>query len=555
MKIAKKLLLILLALTLSVSLVFTLASCGDNTPEDNDGKTEEPETPNEPEDKDEPVKKETFTVTFDSNGGSEVASQTVEGGKYLEKPANPTRKGYTFLGWYVEDEKWSFIGYVVAKNITLTAKWEPIGTAGLKYSEIDNGLSVIGYVGRATEVVIPEIVDEKPVIEIAEEAFYGNTSITSVTIPDSVTSIGNVAFCYCYNLTSVTIGNGVTSIGSSAFYACTSLKSVTIPDSVTSIGDDAFRNCTSLEYNKYDNALYLGNSTNPYLCLVKADNTSITSCNIHNNTKFIHRSAFESCRSLTSVTIGNSVTSIGDFAFSWCLSLTNITIPDSVTSIGDGAFNYCSSLTSVTIPDSVTSIGERAFYWCTSLTSVTIPDRVISIGDEAFSDCTSLTSITVSAGNPNYKDIDGNLYTKDGKTLVQYAIGKTATSFAILDSVTSIGDYAFSGCTSLASVTIGHGVTSIAEGAFAFCTSLTSITIPDGVTEIGDYAFYYCTSLTTITIPDSVTSIGDFAFNYCTSLTTINYLGTEEQWKKIKKGYVWDFNSGDYTVVYNYTEE
>ena len=204
----------------------------------------------------------------------------------------------------------------------------------------------------------------------------------------------------------------------------------------------------------------------------------------------------------------------------------NILIPSeynglSVTSISDYAFQFCTSLTSIVIPDSVTSIGEGAFAFCSSLASVTIPNSVTSIGDEAFSNCDSLTSITVDENNEYYKSIDGNLYTKDGKTLIQYARGKQATSFTIPDSVTSIGERAFYGCSSLTSVTIPNSVTSISDYAFKFCTSLTSIVIPDSVTSIGDDAFFDCKSLTSIEIPDSVTSIGDGAFYGCTSLTSI----------------------------------
>ncbi len=233
-----------------------------------------------------------------------------------------------------------------------------------------------------------------------------------------------------------------------------------------------------------------------------------------------------------------------------------------VTSIGNEAFRGCSKLTSITIPDGLTNIGEYAFYNCSKLTSITIPDSVKSIGEMAFSGCRSLTSINVSENNANYKSIDGNLYSKDGETLILYAPGKTATTFIIPDSVASIGDGAFSGCSSLTSITIPDSVTSIGGGAFDGCSSLTSITIPDSVTSIGNCAFYGCISLTSvniggsvtsigygaflgcskltsITIPDSVTSIGGSAFSYCTSLTSITFNGTKSQWQAISKGEYW----------------
>ena len=237
--------------------------------------------------------------------------------------------------------------------------------------------------------------------------------------------------------------------------------------------------------------------------------------------KEIGYKAFYGCTNLTSVTIGEGVTTIGGRAFYYCSGLTSVTIPDSVTTIGSYVFERCSSLTSVTIGEGVTTIGYGAFWACSSLTSVTIPDSVTTIGDRAFSYCSGLTSITVSENNENYKSINGNLYTKDGTVLVQYAIGKTDTTFVIPDSVTTIGDFAFSDCSSLTSVTIPDSVTTIGSYAFSGCSSLTSVTIPDSVTTIGDYAFYYCSSLTSVTIGEGVTTIGNYAFYYCRSLTSV----------------------------------
>ena len=248
---------------------------------------------------------------------------------------------------------------------------------------------------------------------------------------------------------------------------------------------------------------------------------NITSIVIPNSVTSIDKWAFEHCTSLTSITIPNSVTNIGAYAFEDCSSLTSITIPDSVTNIGAWAFLDCTKLTSITISDSVTSIDKGAFSSCTSLTSITIPDSVTSIGDFPFRNCSKLTSINVDANNTSYSASNGILFNKNKTEIIRYPEGKTATSYIIPDSVTSIGEAAFEDCTSLTNITIPDGVTSISDDAFLECDNLASITIPDSVTSIGYRAFGRCTSLTGITIPDSVTSIGNSVFSSCSKLTNI----------------------------------
>ncbi|MQO09484.1 leucine-rich repeat protein [Prevotella copri] len=237
---------------------------------------------------------------------------------------------------------------------------------------------------------------------------------------------------------------------------------------------------------------------------------------VREGTEVICDDAFRWCESLQSVTIPNSVTSIGDEAFSWCVSLQSVTIPNSVTSIGDQAFSGCKSLQSVTIPNSVTSIGDGAFSSCKSLQSITIPNSVTNIGDGAFCGC----NICFFICNSTYFQNDAVcLFNKD-KTAIVSTI-KDCVNYIIPNSVTSIGDGAFSWCKSLQSVTIPNSVTSIGDGAFSSCKSLQSITIPNSVTKIGDYAFLSCESLQSVTIPNSVTSIGEGAFSWCKSLQSV----------------------------------
>jgi len=211
-----------------------------------------------------------------------------------------------------------------------------------------------------------------------------------------------------------------------------------------------------------------------------------------------------------------------DYNYDWASQITSFSLGDKVEIIPDGLCNGM-SIKSITIPNSVTDIEWAAFRNCTGLTSVTIPHSVTSIGDMVFYGCTGLTSIVVESGNTIYdsrNDCNAIIETSTN-TLMQGC--KTTT---ILNSVTSIGGSAFSGCTGLTSITIPNSVTSIGGSAFSGCTGLTSITIPNSVTSIGDYAFNSCTGLTSITIPNSVTSIGENAFYSCTAIAEITCYAT-----------------------------
>jgi hypothetical protein len=199
-----------------------------------------------------------------------------------------------------------------------------------------------------------------------------------------------------------------------------------------------------------------------------------------------------------------------------------VTIPGTingltVTSIGTNAFQY-SSLTSVTIPNSVTSIGDAAFF-SSSLANVTIPNSVTKIGPYAFADCINLTAITVAMNNLFYSSTNGVLFNNNQTTLVEYP-GGISRPYAIPNSVTSIGDYAFLGA-SVTAVTIPGSVAEIGIQAFADCSSLTNVTISNGVLSIGDAAFIGCVDLVGVTIPNSVISLGGGVFQYCNNLTNV----------------------------------
>ena len=519
------------------------------------------------------------------------------------------------------------------------------------------GSTAFEYCSSLTYIVIPNSV-----------TFFGNgvfaySALESIVFPDTLTYIAGGMFSHCGCLESIVIPENVTYIDDYAFYECNSLTSITIPVSVTSIGDRTFNYCTSLttinyagteaewnaitKYNTWD--YYTGDYTvvynyvehthsysavvteptftehgyTTYTCecgdsyvtdytptlsgasagleyelnndetgyiltgIGECTDTNVIIPSTHEGLPVvaIGDRALHSCSSFTSISIPDSITYIGEDAFAYCTSLVRITIPESVVFIGKSPFFRCSSLISIDVdrnnsyymsidgnlyskdgktliqyaigktdvsfivPDDVTVI-ERAFSGC-NLASITIHDNVTSIARFTFSHCSNLVSINVDEDNSYYMSIDGNLYSKDGKTLIQYAIGKSNSYFTISDDVTTIGEGAFAVCENLISVIIPNSITCIDDYAFQECISLESIIIPDSVEYIGYCSFYYCSSLETVTIPVSVTLISDSAFSGCTSLATINYKGTEEEWNAIQGP--WS-NTGDYTVVYNYTE-
>ena len=344
-------------------------------------------------------------------------------------------------------------------------------------------------------VTIPETINYNgstySVTEIGENAFLGCSGLTSITIPNSVTEIRYGAFWGCKGLTSVTIPNSVTSIGSTAFYCCEGLTSITIPNSVTEIGNQAFDICSGLES-----------------IIVEAGNTRYDSRD--NCNAIIETSSNTLIAGCKNTIIPNNVTSIGHFAFEGCTGLTSVTIPNSVTWIGDYAFSGCLGLTSITIPNSVTEIGGGAFRECTGLTSISIPNSVTEIGFNPFGSCSGLESIIVEAGNTKYDSRDNcnAIIETSSNTLIT-----GCKNTIIPNSVTSIGEYAFSLCTGLTSITIPNSVTSIGERAFSYCYGLTSITIPNSVTEIGEGAFFYCSGLTSVTCyAESVPTTDEYAF-------------------------------------------
>ena len=447
---------------------------------------------------------------FFNDGTAEVTYPPIGSGKYIGSiiiPTSITKNGNTYVVTSIGTK--AFEGCSGLTSITIPNSITSIGysafsgCSGLTSITIPNSVTSIGNsafrdCSGLTSVTIPN-----SVTSIGESAFSACSGLTSITIPNSVTSIGNYAFYNCSGLTSITIPNSVTSIGNDAFKGCSGLTSITIPNSVTSIGNDAFRGCSGLtsikvesgntKYDSRDNCnAIIETSTNQ---LIVGGNRTV----IPNSVTSIGSSAFSGCNGLTSLTIPNSVTSIGDGAFYGCSGLTSIMIPNSVTSIGSSAFSGCSKLANITLPSSLTSINYSAFYGCSGLISVTIPNSVTKIGSYAFSHCSGLTSVTI----PN--------------------------------NITSIERSAFNGCSGLTSVhisdiaawcnisfgTYDSNPLYYAHHLYMNGSEITDLVIPNSVTSIGNSVFEGCSGLISVTIPNSVTKIEWSAFSHCSSLTSV----------------------------------
>lgn len=389
----------------------------------------------------------------------------------------------------------------------------------------NNKCSVCGYVLNETEGLAYDLNDDGESYSIVGT---GDVTSTIIVIPSEHD------------------GLPVTAIGANAFYGNNTIKSIIVPNTITSVGDGAFTGCSRLQYNEYDNAYYLGNKDNLYSILIKAKNIEIESCIISDNTKFIYGNAFFACSNLSGIVIPESVIGMGSYVFSLCSSLKSVTFPNSIDYISDNTFLNCVGLTEFIVPEPIVSIGENVFAGCKNLTKITIAGFVQSIGKDAFYDC-PIEEAIVPMNNLPYFPIESlkTLYITSGEldnsllktyvNLTKITLGDYLTeieegtflncssliNIIIPDTVMSIGNSAFAGCSSLTSIAIGNGITKIGANAFSGCNSLIDVIIPDSVTYIGSNTFNNCNNLTKVTIGNGVTDLGSAMFLGCSSLTEI----------------------------------
>ena len=452
---------------------------------------------------------------------------------------------------------------------------------GFTYEKGKDGITITGYTGGETAVVIPAKIKGTQVTKIGKnaflysnmtsvkmpeglktigfQAFAGCNGLTSVTVPDSVTSIGTGAFATCYNLSSIKLSKNLKSMGEWVFYICDSLESIVIPRKVTKLEHALFQNCDNL--------------------------SSVT---LPDGLTSIGADAFSGCSSLTDITLPDSLTSIGGGAFGGCSSLTSLILPDGLTSIGGWAFSDCSSLTDITLPSGIKSIGSCTFSR-TGITSITIPRGVTDIGERAFANCDKLKYITIpnsvknmfvsSSMGENYTFLNGSpnatiicnknsaayKYAKEYKipvrsirkpakkgttfTVSSKKIKVKVTSSAMLNptvTVTKITDKKAAKLSIPATVKVGgvtYKVTAIADKAFKGNKKLTIVTIGRNVKKIGKEAFAGCQNLKKISVTAGrLTGIGKNAFKGINKNATITMNGVAQAKTvlktRLKKSYV-----------------
>lgn len=344
------------------------------------------------------------------------------------------------------------------------------------------------------ELAIPPQVtdgtDQFTVTAIGENAFCW-TSLTKISLPSTITEIGQRAFWMCGSLTGISMPESLVAIGPEAFMSCWRLTDLVLPESVRTIGGSAFMGCNGL-----------------------------TDVRLPESLTEIARYTFAQCEGLKTIYMPDGILSIADFAFQDCSGLTEIKLPASLTAIGIKAFKGCTGIDNISLPAGVTSLGAYAFSEV-PLTTITIPPAVSEL-HWAFQECCTLKEISVDAGNPNFTSAEGVLFSKDMTRIIQYPCAREAKEYSIPSSVADIADYSFAHCANLTNLIIPNSVIGISDWAFGYCTGLEEIDLPDSVLGLGNCAFAHCTGLTSVRLPMNLQSVSGAVFSGCERLTSVN---------------------------------
>ena len=477
----------------------------------------------------------TFDVRFVDYDGTllyETSVKANESAVYVgnePKRASNFEKSYVFKGW---DKDFSN----VTSDLLVTATYEEFSNTDFVFTPVsaggEEGYMLYYYLGDAESITIPNSYQGKPVTkidsgaftyaenlksitlpnsisELGDQAFYNNTKLEEIYIPDSVYEFGEGVFLDCKSLKSVRLPEGITILPESTFSGCKSLTEITLPSTVVKIGEDAFEDCESLVSLKFANEDSLTSIDNSAF-----SNTGFTSFTLPKNVKELGTSVFDDCAKLTSFTWNNVVDTVGRYFFDSCTNLVEFKFTDALTTIGNRAF-YNTGLKTVVIPDTVTTINDGAFVSCIELTSVTWSKSVTSIPNSCFDSCAKLVSLS------NIDEI-----TKIGSSAFYgTAFNKVDSTNLLKSKVTSIGSNAFFNLPNLTEVTIPGNVKTVDFQAFRNNLKLEKVTIEEGVTKLGDNVFAACPKLEEVVFPSTLVEYGSGSkglFSYGVSIENIN---------------------------------
>ena len=390
------------------------------------------------------------------------------------------------------------------------------------YLYFDKGTNTVTYCdGNVAKVDIPSSIDSVPVKKIAENAFTRCSSLTEVSVPGSVETIGDYAFQNCSQLKKVTIAKGVSRIGAGAFMDCSSLTDINIPEGVEAIEASTFEECTKLE------SIVIPRSVTEIGDHAFMGCSGLRNVTLNEGLLRIELEAFHSCRSLTDIDIPSTVEMLDGRAFAFCNRLENITVGNgSSTYVSVDGMVYSSDMSSLVIcppgrTSAVITLGTKtikggAFDSCNKLTEINIPDSVEKIEYSALGG-DSLEMITVSEGNLHYKSVDGMLYSKDGTRFIRCPNKKSGN------------------------ITVANGVTEIAEWAFGDCNDISGIKLPNSLTSIKQYAFWFCSKIEELNIPKNVSNIDDEAIVGGDALKSIN-VAAGNRWYRSIDGVLYNYD-------------
>ena len=538
---------------------------------------------NQPESNPAPIIPETYTISYNSNGGSGTPASQIktEGIPLTLSATRPTRSGYVFAGWKLVTTNpicsdGTVIAYLMPGDMftyetdaTLVAQWElpakieqPTEEEEFSYKVVSGKAWITSYNGNDADVIIPDTIDGYDVTHIDGSAFANKSFITSVSIPDTITDIGTSAFIGCSGLTEIDLPDALVSIGTGTFNMCYGLEEIVIPSSVRMIEYGAFYACSNLrsvffegdaptvDKNAFercadDMIIYYYLSSDGWTTpewTDSADYSTYPTIQIDDSSRIL---VSGSCGDSVNWSLNGGGTlmisgsgAMDDYSkvtkvpwYDYTDDVMAIVVDEGVTYIGRNAFNGCENAKNVKLASTLTGIEDRAFTGCRSIKGISIPDKVGYIGYDVFSGCWKLKEITVDSNNTSFStDSYGVLYDDKHNELLAFPAGSSLTTYRMRDGYAKIASYAFEGCEQLTQVILPESLEWIKSYAFGDCYGLKKMIIPSATTNIGERAFNYCENLTSVYFEGNVPTFEENVFDECSSALKLYYYAGTIGW-------------------------